>query len=736
MMRKILLTAVTALTLFLIPAIIFGQAAPNLGTASTFVLFSSNGAVTHVGAGIGSHITGNVGSDIGGPSSGFGNIDGQMHDNDAVTAAAVTDLNNAYLNLNSQGPATVHGILLGGETIFPGIYSLTGISVLGGVLTLDGQGQANPYFLFKINGDFSANASSEVKLINGAKACNIYWVVEGTVGLATGTKMRGNIISHNGAITIATGVTLEGRALTTNGSVTVNTGLTAYTPLGCGSPFLTGPVAPNIGSTACYALLTGNGAMKETGTSAIIGDVGSDGGGTITGYTAAMITGTLHPVHDASTIQASADLGVLSNYLQSLPYDIQLLYPADFGHELVLTPHVYWMSSAPLLTDTVFLNAEGNPNAVFVFKIDGAVTTGTYANVVLLNGAQSSNVFWLVNNASVDISGYSTIRGTIVVNIGAISLALGDTIDGRALTTNGAITTSNVNMTINSAAPSITPNGPTTFCQGDSVTLMASNSSSYAWSNGKSTQSITVYTSGNYSVVLGNSCGTSSSPPAVMVTVNPVYTKNISASICNGDSLFIKGAYRTLQGTYSDTLTTTKGCDSIIVTTLSIKPLAVAGFNSTLSGQMNYSFANTSTNATSYAWDFGDGQTSTSVTPAITYTSSGTYTVRLIASNSCGPDTIKKVIVVLDLEFFNGFSPNGDAHNDNWQIPVLTYNPNNSVQIINRWGDEVWVGLNYDNKTVVWTGQNMKDADLPDGNYYYIIKYDKVEKRGWVFVKR
>ena len=87
-------------------------------------------------------------------------------------------------------------------------------------------------------------------------------------------------------------------------------------------------------------------------------------------------------------------------------------------------------------------------------------------------------------------------------------------------------------------------------------------------------------------------------------------------------------------------------------------------------------------------------------------------------------------------EFFNGFSPNGDGINDWWKIPILSKYPNNSVIIINRWGDEVWKKDNYDNKNVVFRGQNMNGEDLPDGTYYYIIQYNNIEKRGWVFIKR
>lgn len=87
-------------------------------------------------------------------------------------------------------------------------------------------------------------------------------------------------------------------------------------------------------------------------------------------------------------------------------------------------------------------------------------------------------------------------------------------------------------------------------------------------------------------------------------------------------------------------------------------------------------------------------------------------------------------------EFFNGFSPNGDGVNDWWKIPVLSYYSKNLVIINNRWGDVVWKNDNYDNKDIVFSGQNMYGQDLPDGTYYYIIRYNNTEKRGWIFIKR
>jgi hypothetical protein len=259
-----------------------------------------------------------------------------------------------------------------------------------------------------------------------------------------------------------TGDTLEGRALSTDGAVSVN-GLLAYTPLGCGAAVLTGPRAPELASTSCYAIFSSDGAVSNSGITHIIGDVGTNTGLT-TGFDTAYVTGTVHPIPDASTAQCAADLRIVYNYLDSLPYDIELLYPAQFGKHLVLTPHTYLLNAATVFTDTLFLNAEGNADAVFVIKLNGALSTSTYSTIQLINGAQAKNVYWKIEGA-VGINNYSVFCGTLVVNNGALgALNTGVVLNGRALTTTGALTTTAITASIPSAC-----NGTTGISGPDAV---------------------------------------------------------------------------------------------------------------------------------------------------------------------------------------------------------------------------------------------------------------------------
>lgn len=432
-MKKKLLNLLSIIFLFLIPASIFAQA-PNLGSTVDFALFTSDGSVTNTGI---SHLTGHVGTNNG-SSTGFGNVNGVMHDNDAASAQAATDLLVAYNQLNNTTPNSFPAASLGnGQTLTAGVHAISGAATISLDLILDAQNNSNAVFIIQIAGPLSTNANSKVKLINGAQACNVFWKVEGLVDMATGTTMRGTVIANNAGINMNTGDTLEGRVLSTTGAISID-GVLVNTPIGCGSPTLTGPTAPILGEVACYGIFSSDGSATNSGTTNVIGDVGANVGLT-TGFDTLLVTGNVHPDPDGSTQQAANDLLLAYNYLNGLTHDIELLYPAQFGENLVLTPHTYLLNAATTFSGKLYLNAQGNTNAVFVIQIEGALATSTYSKVKLTNGTQAKNVYWLVNGA-VDINDYSVFNGTIISQ-GAISLLTGVNINGKALAAVGTMET-------------------------------------------------------------------------------------------------------------------------------------------------------------------------------------------------------------------------------------------------------------------------------------------------------
>ncbi|MDO9512403.1 MAG: ice-binding family protein [Bacteroidales bacterium] len=560
-MKTRLLYTLTAVLLFLMPNVNFGQA-PNLGTAANYVLFTTLGAVTNTGI---SHLTGNVGTNNG-AVTGFGNVNGVMsYTADAKSAQCATDLLLAYNQLSSTIPAYFPSNLLGnGDTLIAGVYSITGATTLNLNLTLNAQGNPNAVFIFKIQGTLSTGANSKVKLINGAKACNVFWKVEGLVSMASGTSMKGTVIANNAAINMNTGDTLEGRALSIAGAVSVN-GVMGYTPVGCGSPVLTGPALPMLSSAACYTIFSSNGSVTNAGVTFITGDVGTNVGLT-TGFQALNVTGAIHPIPDGSTAAAAADLLNAYTFADAIPYDIELLYPAQFGRNLVLTPHTYLMNGAVTFTDTLYLNAMGDANATFVIKVYGALSTSTYSKVLLINGTQAKNVYWMVSGA-VSINDYSIFNGTIICNNGAMSLNTGVVLNGRALTTTGIISTAAITAIMppgcssTSAPVIITEPTNKMVCVGDSVIFTVSATGTgltYQWRKGNVnlTNGGNIYgaTSAflkikpvgisdaalNYNVIVNGSLTPSATSVNVSLTVNTapiITTEPVNQTLCAGNSV-------------------------------------------------------------------------------------------------------------------------------------------------------------------------------------------------------
>ena len=471
---------------------LFGNAqVVSLGLSASYGLYSTGGAVSNGGTVFKTRITGDVGSASDPTLPGFGNIDGKLTTVSNLTTNTLINLDvlAVYANLNTAVSTFFPAPLLGnGQVLLPGVYSIAAPSVLNLNLILDAQNDPNAQFIIKIGGAFSTNANAKVKLINGAQACNVFWKVEGAVSFATGTFMKGTIIANNAAITMSPNDTLEGRAFAIQGAITVSE-LFAYLPTGCGSTSLQGPVAPNLGSAGCFALFSANGVNTNVGITNVVGDVGTNGASDLTtGYNSLLVVGNIHPIPDLVTAQSAADLLLAYNYMVSLnPGDIELIRPDLFGHNLVLTPHTYIMQAAVTFTDTLYLDAKGNINAIFIINVNGAFATNVNAKVVLLNGAQAKNCYWKIDGA-VTIGANALFNGTLIAN-GAININSGAQLNGRALTVSGAllVQASNVQMPT-MCSPQITLQPvDNTSCLGDSVSFTVAATGSgltYQWRRG------------------------------------------------------------------------------------------------------------------------------------------------------------------------------------------------------------------------------------------------------------
>ncbi|NQW30227.1 MAG: DUF3494 domain-containing protein [Ignavibacteria bacterium] len=557
MKHILLITACLALTLIM-PNRAHCQA-PDLKSTADFVLYTAFGPITNTGT---SKITGKVGSNSI-YSSGFGNVDGTMHGGDAATANAKADLTALYTKLSEAVQTNALASPIGGgNTLLAGVHKVNSATILDGNLILDAKGNSSAVFIFKFTGAFSTAAAASVDLVNGAQACNVFWLAEGKINVAAGSVMRGTFVSKDGAIDFSTGCTLEGRALTTTGAITVNK-LFAYTPIGCGSKTLNGPVPPELGATGAYGLFSSNGAVTNLGGgSNVAGTIGTNVGAT-TGFDQANVSCTMHLIPDASTATAATDITTVYNYLNALPTDIELMAPAEFGNALVLTPHTYLMNSTTTFAGTVTLNARGNADAIFVIKVKGTFTTAAAASVVLSNGTQAKNVYWLIDGAT-DLNSNTKMSGTIVVNNGSLKIRTGTVIDGRALVRTGVVNTQAFTINNVSTGSWIEGSERRSFCKGDSVVLKANTGTAYQWSTGATTQSIVVRSIGSFSVTVDNNSGCTGVSPTVYANIDSIPNAAITVvgdtAFCQGSSVQLTakpsgGSYLWSNGKTTETIT-------------------------------------------------------------------------------------------------------------------------------------------------------------------------------------
>ncbi len=180
-------------------------------------------------------------------------------------------------------------------------------------------------------------------------------------------------------------------------------------------------------------------------------------------------------------------------------------------------------------SERVAITATVNPLPVATITASGLTTFCQGGSVTLTASAGAS---WLWSNGA-------TTQSINVTSSGSFSVVVTDAKGCQSVESAATIVTVNP-----LPIATITPDGPTTFCQGGSVTLTASGGSSYLWSNGATTPSIAVTASGNYTVQVtdGNSCTSAPSAP-VTVTVNPLPTVTITPTgpleFCQGNSVVL-----------------------------------------------------------------------------------------------------------------------------------------------------------------------------------------------------
>lgn len=256
-------------------------------------------------------------------------------------------------------------------------------------------------------------------------------------------------------------------------------------------------------------------------------------------------------------------------------------------------------------------------------------------------------------------------------------------------------------------ASTVTANGPTTFCQGGSVMLTANPGTSYLWSNGATTQSITVSASGSFSVTVNHPNGCSSTSPVTSVTVNSIPATTITASgpttFCDGNNvvltatagnayLWSNGATTrsitvTTSGSYTVTVTHTNGCISSSSTTVvSVSPrpfvtISASPYMNLFPGLSTTLTANVTPPGTyNYAWFKNavliTGATSNTIS-GINLDGIGSYTVTVTNTTGLACSNTSPAVAIGDsatTKLFIYPSPN------NGNFRVVYYSPGTNVK--------------------------------------------------------
>jgi hypothetical protein len=299
-----------------------------------------------------------------------------------------------------------------------------------------------------------------------------------------------------------------------------------------------GPTAVLLGNAQRFALLAGSG-LTNTGQTTVNGDVGAGvPTPTETGFTpcpapgdCVTLTGANH-VNDGVAFAGQDALTTAYNNAAGRT-------PTQVGTQLgttLLKAGVYNSASGTFqITGRLTLDAQGDPDAVFIFQTASTLKTAVASSVVLVNGAQACNVFWKVGSAAT-LNATTSFVGTVMAH-DDISLNDGVTVNGRLLAGAqanhaGAVTLIHDTITTPTCAPPVTSSGPPTTTAAPPTT-QGSHGTSTAPGTGHTTSPGTGHTS---TTGTGTPTGTGGTGSTTGSPTGPQVTNTPSGPVGTGDT--------------------------------------------------------------------------------------------------------------------------------------------------------------------------------------------------------
>jgi hypothetical protein len=278
------------------------------------------------------------------------------------------------------------------------------------------------------------------------------------------------------------------------------------------------PATVGLGTAASFSVLAGS-TVTNTGPTTMFGDLGLAPGSSVTG--APLVLGQTH-VADASAIGAKNALTTGYNDAAGRPTE------GSAGTDLAgqtFTAGVRTASSSLLLSSgSVILDAQGNPNAVFIFQIGSTLITGSNTAVQLVNGAQACNVFWQVGSSATLGTGTRFV-GTVMA-AATITANTAATIHGRLLAQTAA-----VNLDTNTITQSNCAIGATETATPEETAALEVTRIGGGTTTGGTTATTPTGTTTPTSPVAGVIAPTTLKPPASTSTVNSKRTAAHRAAV-------------------------------------------------------------------------------------------------------------------------------------------------------------------------------------------------------------
>lgn len=202
------------------------SAASIIGSATSFGALAYAAVTTSVDP---ATIIGDLGVSPAASTSGFFSVTGATYLATAESASALFDLRAAYTTLRGLPCPPDHNDLAltaGPITLTPGIYCFPSDLLLNGALTLDGQGDPNPLFVFQIGRAFETTAAAQILLINGAVPCGVFWTV-GSSATLKASPMVGAVLAYAAVSVTELNVNAQGGLFALTEAVTLQGGTIA-----------------------------------------------------------------------------------------------------------------------------------------------------------------------------------------------------------------------------------------------------------------------------------------------------------------------------------------------------------------------------------------------------------------------------------------------------------------------------------------------------------------------------